>query len=215
MHVTTILFLFMVCIVQIGLCFSGAPSHDLNGPCVSQHGSLWPFEVSYTSHWSHCKGKAEAKKKVPIVSVGLGLCGNWLGAIELDVTKNYVSLLILWNFEPGKFTSCSGDINVQQILRYGFSLKHSWHPTPVLAFPTEMVYKEQAGCLPTSFSMDHSNNTHCRTAGKSQKLTIILYLKFLKSQSLAESKKKVAFYRAEKFISITNPQKGLIAVVVW
>lgn len=155
------------------------------------------------------------KNKVPIVSVGLGLCGNWLGAIELDVTKNYVSLLILWNFEPGKFTSCSGDINVQQILRYGFSLKHSWHPTPVLAFPTEMVYKEQAGCLPISFSMDHSNNTHCRTAGKSQKLTTILYLKSLKSQSLAESKKKVAFYRAEKFISITHPQKGLIAVVVW
>lgn len=32
---------------------------------------------------------------MPIVNVGLGLCGNWLGAIELDVTKNYVSLLIL------------------------------------------------------------------------------------------------------------------------
>lgn len=75
MNVTTILLLFMVCIVQIGLCFSGAPSHDPNGPCVFQHGSLWPSEVCYTSHWSHCKGKVEAKKKKKITCCE---CGPWI-----------------------------------------------------------------------------------------------------------------------------------------
>lgn len=39
------------------------------------------------------KGKRrQKKKKLSVVNVGLGFCENWLGAIELDVTKNYVSL---------------------------------------------------------------------------------------------------------------------------
>ena len=78
---------------SIGLCFLGETAQDTNGPYISQCRSLPPFEAIYTSRRNHCGRKAEAREKfTSIVNAGFGLLEDWLGPIELNGKKNYVSL---------------------------------------------------------------------------------------------------------------------------
>lgn len=84
------------CTGQIDLCFLGETAQDTNGPYISQCSSLPPFEGIYTSHCNHCRRKAEAREKCTSnTNAGLGFLENWLGPIELNGKKNYVSLSIL------------------------------------------------------------------------------------------------------------------------
>lgn len=84
---------YMVCTGQIGLCFLGETTQTTNGPYISHYISLPSFEGIYISHWNHCGRKAEAREKfTSIMNIGLGLLENWLGPVELNGKKNYISL---------------------------------------------------------------------------------------------------------------------------